>query len=253
MSVTFLEETTGWPAANTIFAVDTIDLKVLPGKHPLLLQNSDAVEANWKREIAANPMLYDGRMVLQRRLSVTSGRISGEAHMVPFSTFLWWRKQADRAGAFHLFAYPVIASSDGALVAIKMGEHTANPGSVYFAAGSLDEHDVFEGKCDLESNMRREVAEETGLDLSDAIADGGYHAVHSNRAVTVFRVFRFRQTAEELAAAIERHMPDAEDQEIAGAIIIRSADPAAQPYHTSMPIILDWFFADAADRAALRS
>jgi 8-oxo-dGTP pyrophosphatase MutT (NUDIX family) len=253
MSVMLLEETTGWPAANTIFAVDTIDLKVLPGEHPLLLQNGNAVEANWQREIAANPMLYDGGMVLQRHLSVTPGSISGEAYMAPFSTFLWWRKQVDRTGAFHLFAYPVIASSDGALVAIKMGEHTANPGSVYFAAGSLDEHDVFEGKCDLESNMRREVAEETGLDLSDAVADGGYHAVHSNRAVTVFRVFRFRQTAEELAAAIERHMPDAEDQEIAGPIVIRSADPAAQPYHGSMPLILDWFFDNGDGAAALRS
>ncbi|MET0747894.1 MAG: NUDIX hydrolase, partial [Rhizobium sp.] len=84
--------------------------------------------------------------------------------------------------------------------------------------------------------------EETGLDLDDAVADGSYYAVYRDRTVTVFRVFRFDRTAEALAADIERNMPDADDQEIAGAVIIRSADPTAQPYHGSMAAILDWFF-----------
>ena len=242
MNIALSEHTVGWPPEHTIFAVAAIDLRVLPGDHPVHLRNSAAAAANWKQEVAAKPMLFDGRMVFQHRLSVSPRGISGEAYVLPFSTFMWWRKQADKAGGFHLFAYPVIASSDGALVAIKMGAHTANAGQVYFAAGSLDESDIVDGRCDVEGNMRREVGEETGLDLDDAIADAGYHAVHRNRTLTLFRVFRFAKTAEELVADIERHMPDADDQEIAGAVIIRSADPTAQPYHGSMVTILDWFF-----------
>jgi 8-oxo-dGTP pyrophosphatase MutT (NUDIX family) len=242
MNRNLFEDTAGWPPEQTVFPVATIDLRVLPGEHPLHLRNAAAAWRNWQQEIAANPMLFDGRMVLQHRLSVSPEGIFGEAHVIPFSTFMWWRKQTDRAGGFHLFAYPVIASSDGALVAIRMGEHTANPGQVYFAAGSLDEHDIVDGRCDIEGNMRREVAEETGLDLGAATAGGGYYAVHRARTVTVFRVFRFTETAEQLVAAIERHMPNDDEQEIAGAVIIRSADPTAQPYHGSMVAILDWFF-----------
>jgi hypothetical protein len=60
--------------------------------------------------------------------------------------------------------------------------------------------------------------------------------------LTVFRLFRFALTADELVARIEAHMPDAADQEIEGAVAIRSADPSAQPYNVSMPPILTWFF-----------
>jgi hypothetical protein len=45
-----------------------------------------------------------------------------------------------------------------------------------------------------------------------------------------------------VVARIEAHMPHAEDQEIDGAVAIRSADPAAQPYNVSMLPILAWFF-----------
>jgi len=242
MNAALSEDTAGWPPEQTVFAVPTIELRVLPGEHPVRLRHLDAIEANWDQEIAANPMLYDGRMVLQHRMSIDPSGITGEAYVVPFSTFLWWRKQMGQGTGMHVFAYPVIASSDGALIAIRMGEHTANPGSVYFAAGSLDEHDIFDGRCDVDRNMAREVSEETGLDLGEAVPEGGYHGVCSGRTVTLFRVFRFARTAEELVAAIERHMVETDDQEISAAVTIRSADPAAQPYHGAMPRILTWFF-----------
>lgn len=236
------EETSGWPPEQTVFSVPRVELRVLPDGHPVHLENAVEIRANWVREIAANPALYDGRMILQRRVSVRPGGIFSEGHLVPFSTFMWWRKQASRHGAFHIFGYAVIATADDALVAIRMGQHTANPGLVYFAAGSLDENDIVDAHCDMESNMRREVMEETGLDLRDAVAEGGYHATHLDRAVTVFRLYRFPWSAGEIVGRIERHMPVADDKEIAGAVIIRSADPKAAPYHASMLPILDWFF-----------
>lgn len=238
----FSDDTAGWPPEQTVFAVPRLELRVLPGDHPLYIKNASEVRANWDQEIAKNPALFDGRMILNRNLSVGPDGIVGEGYLVPFSCFMWWRRQADRAGAFHLFGYAVIATADDALVAIRMGQHTANAGLVYFAAGSLDESDIVDGHCDMAGNMRREVAEETGLDLNEAVADSNYYASHLDRAVTIFRVFRFSLTADEIVARIERHMPVADDQEIAGAVVIRSADPKAARYHASMLPILDWFF-----------
>ncbi|MGO4564216.1 NUDIX domain-containing protein [Rhizobium sp. 2YAF20] len=236
------EDTRHWPVEQTVFRVGHIDLQVLDGDHPFHAREKAAARVNWQAEIASNPALFDGRMVFQHRLAVSEEGISGEAYVVPFSTFLWWRKQAVREGGFHVFAFPVLVTSDNALVAIRMGQHTANAGQVYFAAGSLDESDIVDGRCDIEGNMRREVLEETGLDLGDAAAEPGYHASHFRHSLTVFRLFRFDATADQLVARIEAHMPHAKDQEIDGAVAIRSADPAAQPYNVSMLPILAWFF-----------
>ncbi len=232
----------GWPPEKTVFPVARIDLKVIAGDHPFHLSEAEAARENWKKEISANPALYDGRMIFQQRLSVSEQAVVGEGYVTPFSTFLWWRKHRERGGGFHVFAFPVAVSCDGAIIAIRMAQHTANAGQVYCAAGSMDENDIVDGRCDIEGNMRREVMEETGLDLDMAVADPGYYATHANRSITLFRVFRFPWTAEEMLEGISAHMLVDEEKEIDGAVAIRSADPAAHRYNSAMLPILAWFF-----------
>jgi 8-oxo-dGTP pyrophosphatase MutT (NUDIX family) len=232
----------GWPPEKTVFPVARIDLKVIAGDHPFHLGEAEAVQENWKKEIAANPALYDGRMIFQRQLSVSEQGVQGEAYVTQFSTFMWWRKQKDRSGGFHVFAFPVAVSSDGAIIAIRMAQHTSNPGQVYCAAGSMDENDIVDGRCDVEGNMRREVMEETGLDLTEAAAEPGYYAAHANRSLTLFRVFRFPWTADEMLEKIRAHMLVDEEKEIDDAVAIRSADPTAHHYNVAMLPILAWFF-----------
>lgn len=227
---------------NTVFRVTSIDLRVGPGDHPFHLEQREAARANWVVERQVNPALYDGPMVFQERLSVDNGAIAGEGYIVPYSTFLWWRKQPDGRGGFHVFALPVPVSCDGAVIAIRMAAHTANPGQVYCPAGSLDASDLVDGRCDILGNMVREVREETGLDLETARADPHYHALLHNRRMAIFRCFRFSMTAEEMLARITAHMEHDEEKEIAGAVAIYSADPAAHAYSTAMPPMLDWFF-----------
>lgn len=208
----------------------------------MVVRNADAIAENWRREIAANPALFDGRMIFHSRVGLSPEGISSEGHEIPFSAFMWWRRQEPRPEGIHIFAYPVIESADGALVAIRMGSHTANPGQVYFAAGSLEACDVVDGVCDLEANMRREVMEETGLDLGQAIAGEHFHASHHRSVLAISKWFRFDLTAQEIATRIEAHMKIADDKEIAGPVIIRSADPTANSYNISMHPVLDWYF-----------
>lgn len=236
------EDTANWPPENTVFPVAKIDLRVLDGEHPYHVAHLAAARENWVRELAAKPAMYDGRMLFQHRLAVGPEGIVGDSYVCPFSTFLHWRRQTEREGGFHLFAFGMMVSSDGALIAIRMGSHTANPGQVYCAAGSMDENDIVDGRCDVEGNMRREVLEETGIDLREAAADEDYFATWSNRAVTLVRVYRFAQTADVLLARIAAHMAVDEEKEIDGAVAIRSADPTAHNYSAAMPAILAWFF-----------
>lgn len=234
----------GWPPEQTVFPLESIELRVLDGEHPYLVDRRSEIAGNWEAEVKANPALFDGRMVFQHRLTLTGNRLAGQGYVIPFSTFMYWRRQQDRGGGMHLFAYPVIETADNALVAIRMGAHTANPGQVYFAAGSLEPEDIASGLCDLEFNMRREVLEETGLDLAHATPGERYYASRFRRTVTVFRLFRFELTADEIIERIAAHMVVADDKEIAGAVAIRSADHSAYPYNVAMFPVIDWYFAN---------
>ncbi|MGV3548725.1 NUDIX hydrolase [Rhizobium sp.] len=232
----------GFPAERAVFPVSSFHLRVVDGPHPWMLAHEAEIEANWAREIAANPAFFNGQMVFQRRLSFVDGHIEGEAHMVPFAAFLYWRRLGRVAGGHHLFAMPMILSSDGALIAIRMAETTANPGRVYSPAGSLDGSDIVGGICDLSGNMRRETLEETGLDLDEMRAEPAWHAVHVANSVALFQVFRNALNEEEIRDRVMRHIADDPDPEISDLLGIRSADPAAHDYAPFMLPALDWLF-----------
>lgn len=235
-----------WPPEHLIFPVDSLSLQVLPVDHPFHIAERLEAERNWLQEVDKKPALFNGQVVLQHRLTMDDGVIEGVGHLVPYSTFLWWRAQEPARGGFHLFGFPVLISSDGAIIAIKMAAHTINAGKVYCAAGSLDKDDVANGACDLEGNMMREVLEETGLELSSARADEKLFASHRQRRVTVYRRFHFDRTAEDLIADIRAHMAIDDEQEIADVVAIRSNDPAAHNYDVAMLPLLTWIFGDGA-------
>lgn len=232
----------GFPEEGTIFDVSGLDLRVAEGEHPFVRDHGPAISRHWQTEVAANPSLYDGGILFQHRLDHEDGRITGLAHMVPFSTLLYWRRHGRPEGATHLFAMPLLVGADGGIVAIRMSRTTANPGAVYCAAGSLDAHDIVGGRIDVEANMAREVAEETGLDLGMAQSGTRYKALHLDNTVVLVRVFSFNDDAETLARRIEAHVAGEAEPEIDAPVIIRDANPDRHPYAFFMPPILGWHF-----------
>lgn len=236
----------GMPVDNSIFRVESLSYRVLPGPHPLYARNEAAINAHWEEEVRANPSLYNGQLVFQSRVTFQAGRLEGEGHLVPYATHLWWRRQADRRGGSHAFAWAVPISSDGAVIAIRMGPRTANPGMVYCAAGSLEREDITDGVVDVHANMRRELREETGLDLDTAVPDPEFYGMAADEVIMVFRLYRFAQTADEMLAEIREHMRHDTEQEIEAAIAITSSDPSAHRYSRFMPPILKMVLGDPA-------
>lgn len=232
-----------WPEDGRLFDVSGYDISVAAGPHPLYRQRREEIETNWLVEHHANPALFNGEMLIHRDVCIdAAGRLVATGHLTPYATMLWWRKQPDRPVAEHLFPIAVPITSDGAILAIEMSAKTANAGRVYCAAGSLDSHDIVEGKVDLDANMMREVLEETGIDLSTATPLAGYLGVRVFRAVTLFRTYLLPFDAEEACARVRHHMETDHEQEIAGPVIIRDKSREGRNYPAFMPPIIDRIF-----------
>lgn len=238
------------PVDSKVFAISGIDMRVEPGRHSFDIAQEAEIAENWQREQAANPSLYNGDIVLQEEISLHGDLVTARARMSNFATLLWWRRQAQPTSGQMLVASAVPISSDGAAIVIRMAPHTANPGLVYFAAGSLDGSDLRpDGSVDVLGSMGRELREETGLNVDDAQADPVLRAVSIGTWFYVFRFYRFPWTATEICGRVEAHMAVDPDPEIDAVYPIVTADLALHRYNRLTRVILPFFFGDGTNIA----
>lgn len=228
---------------NVILPVDAIDVRLDPGPHPFARDNEEAIIENWQREIAANPALFDGMVVLLSQLAWRDNRLVGRCHAVNYSTFMLWRKRRENSGAEHAYAHAMLVAGDNALVAIRMGPQTVGAGSVYFAAGSFEPIDFRDGLVDVDFNMIREVREETGLDLSAARRGSRWHALSIVSGTVIFRRYHVDEPADEIARRISAFAASETDPEIVGPVIIRHATDLPEGLSPHMKPLIEWHFA----------
>lgn len=231
---------------NVILPIDRVDVRLDSAPHPFETAHAAEIEENWRHEQAANPAVFDGRMVLLSSLSHRDRRLEGICHAIRFATFLYWRKHRNYSSADHAYAHAALVTADNALVAIRMGPRTSNPGKVYFAAGSFEPTDFRDGFVDVHFNMAREVNEETGLNIDDLRRDPHYHALREDGGTVIFRRYYLADDAETVAAKIRDFVARDADPEIEGPVIIRHAADLPAGLKGHMVPIIGWHFAGAA-------
>ncbi|MET3523457.1 hypothetical protein [Mesorhizobium abyssinicae] len=228
---------------NVILPVDKVDVRLDPGPHPFERDNAEAIAENWRREMGANPALFDGTVVLLSALAYRDGRLVGRCHAVKYSTFMLWRKKREASGAEHAYAHAMLVAGDNALVAIRMGAHTVNAGRVYFAAGSFEPIDFRDGLVDVDFNMIREVREETAIDLSGAERGRRYHALSTPSGTVIFRRYRVSEPADEIARRISAFVATEAEPEIEAPVVIRDATDLPGGLMGHMKPLIEWHFA----------
>jgi 8-oxo-dGTP pyrophosphatase MutT (NUDIX family) len=227
---------------DVIFPVSSVEVELVPGAHPFEDGRRDEIAENWAREKEANPGLFNGEVALLSKLAYRDGALLGRCHMVRYATFLYWRKLRPIDRAEHAYAHAMLVSSDNALVAIRMARGGPNAGLAYFAAGSFDPLDFPEGRADLDLNMRREVLEETGLDLDGLAHDPAFHALSKVTGTVLFRRYFLPDTADDIAERIRRHVASETDPEIVGPVIIRRETDLPERLAPQMPGLIAWHF-----------
>ena len=228
---------------NVILPVDEVDVRLVAEQHPFERDNRQAIADNWRGEQRVKPALYDGTVVLLSALSYRDRRLVGRCHAVKYSTFMLWRKSREGSGAEHAYAHAMLVAGDNALVTIRMGAHTVNAGRIYFAAGSFEPVDFRDGIVDVDFNMIREVGEETGVDLSSAERDRGYHALSMPSGTVIFRRYRVTEPADEIARRIGAFVAAEAEPEIEGPVVIRNAVDLPDGLMGHMKPLIEWHFA----------
>jgi 8-oxo-dGTP pyrophosphatase MutT (NUDIX family) len=229
---------------DVMFAVDEVRVRLDPAPHPYELANTQDIERNWQQERERNPALFDGTTVLMSELFYAAGRLEGVCHAVRFATLMHWRRARPAESAEHVFAHAMLVASDNALVAVRMGGHTANAGRVYFAAGSFEPEDFPGGMVDVHHNMAREVLEETGIDLAGRTADAAYHACSTNGGTVLVRRFHLDESADTVAAQIRDFVVRDPEPEIEGPVLIRGPNDVPENLSPHMRPLIAWHFGE---------
>ena len=213
-----------------VFEAAELDFTLGAYEWPFAREREEEIAKHWRGRRAQKPALYDGRVLLMSKLEILTRddgklKLSGAYFETAYSNFLTWRDfGAPAAGAYNCFAMAALKSADGAFLLGEMAEHTANAGRVYFAAGTPDPSDVFDGRVDLFASVKRELKEETGISADETQFGGGWTVVYTPPLVACMKIMRVAETAEALQARIHAFLAKEKAPELSRMHIARSAD-----------------------------
>jgi 8-oxo-dGTP pyrophosphatase MutT (NUDIX family) len=228
-----------------VHTLEGVHLALSDVAHRFDTENRQVIDAHWAAVTARKPRLWNGPFFLFSVADYWNGALHGTAHRTDFATFLYWRENGRPADAVHVTGTSLPATADGALLAVRMADHTANSGEVYFPAGSFDEADLKDGMFDVTTNIRRELGEETGLPFDEELADTGLVGVLEHGIHHAARRIRLRLTFDECAQAIADHQATTGDDELAGAVAIRPDDGSIELLKPYARKLAEWHFANS--------
>jgi len=168
------------------------------------------------------PALWNGRVLMLREPAIVDRVFRGACFAVDYASFISWQCwDFPDPDVRDCFAMAAIQSSEGAFLLGVMGAHTFNAGQIYFPCGTPDPNDLVADRLDFEGSVRRELAEETGLDVTEFAAEPGWYAVLCGSAIAHMKLLRARQDAAELRARILDHLASEREPELADIRIVR--------------------------------
>ena len=214
--------------AQEVVEVDAVDCRFEPRPWAFADDKAGEIAAHWAAALARKPRMFDGRVLLMHSGGVETDpdgrRVFRGAYLeTRFSAFLHWRDLGlPPAGVRNGFGMACLSASDGAFMLGEMGAHTANAGAVYFASGTPDPSDVKGDRVDIEGSIRRELAEETGLDPASLRFDPGMTLVMDGRRVGFMKRVRSSETADALVARVDAFLARDPEPELARMHVIRT-------------------------------
>jgi 8-oxo-dGTP pyrophosphatase MutT (NUDIX family) len=213
-----------------IVALDRVEARIEPFDWGFARERADEVTAHWEKISAGKPAMFNGRVMLQHRAAIEDGVFHAGYFEADYAAFMSWRDFGHPGPVIRNgFAMAALRAADGGFLLGKMGDHTANPGKVYFAAGTPDKEDARpDGTLDLAGSVTRELCEETGLTLDEISVEERWTAVIVPGRVAFMRPVGIDLPAEAARALMLERIARQDEPELSDIVIVRNlADCAA--------------------------
>jgi 8-oxo-dGTP pyrophosphatase MutT (NUDIX family) len=207
----------------TIVDLAWADFTFSPWQWPFAQRRRGEIDAHFAARRSRTPELWNGRVLLLRDWHLEGGTLTGTFFETDFASFIAWRDWGfPDEGVTNCFSMGALRGIDGAYLLGVMASYTANPGRVYFPAGTPESEDIAGSSVDLAANVLREVAEETGLTTADFDIPAGWTAVFSGRRIALMKALQARESAESLRERILHHLAQERQPELADIRIVRN-------------------------------
>jgi 8-oxo-dGTP pyrophosphatase MutT (NUDIX family) len=223
-----------------IVDLERIDAKICPYDWAFSRRHRAEIDAYWLKRSAGKSGMFNGRVLLQHEATLENGIFTASYFETAYSDFLAWLQMGvpgthPRNG----FAMAALKASDGGYLLGRMAQNTANPGRVYFAAGTPDLGDVTaSGAVDLAGSVLRELTEETGLRADEVAVGEGWKAVFAEKRIAFMRPVTIDMPAEAARSLILDRMKSLHEEELTDIVIIRAMADCAQ--HDMPPFMIDY-------------
>ena len=206
----------------SIVAIDALDLSFAPRPWHFADERRGDIDAHFEARRRRTPQLWNGRVLLMSECALRARHLSGTFFETDFASFLAWRDwNCPDPTITNCFAMGALRTADGAYLVGVMGEHTANSGRIYFPAGTPEPADIRGTIVVLESNVVREVAEETGLTREDFNPQWGWRAVVEGPRIALFKILDVDASAVDLRTRILGHLARETEPEFSDIRILR--------------------------------
>jgi 8-oxo-dGTP pyrophosphatase MutT (NUDIX family) len=215
--------------APKVVALDRAEITVAPWRWDFAHARADDIARHFAARQRELPALWNGRVLLMRhRFTVENGVLRGASFETDYASFLAWRDWGcPDAGVSNVFAAAALQAADGGYLVGRMAPSTSIAGTWLFPCGTPDPKDVSTGMLDLAGSTRRELFEETGLDLDTMRAETGWTLLHDGSFVALIKRVTAKENAEDLHARIVAHLAQDAEPEFSEIRILRSiADTA---------------------------
>jgi len=209
-----------------IVDLDSVEIALEPWSWKFAIDRRDEIDRYFAQLRRDRPGVWNGRVLLLHRYAISGGVLRGACFETDYASFCAWRywNFPDPAVA-NVFAAAALRTADSAYLVGEMAPHTAAAGRLYFPAGTPEPNDIDAGGAlDLADNVRRELREETGLDIGEFEAEPGWSAVIDRGYIALVKRLAARQSADELRSRIMRHLASEPEPELADIRVVRGPD-----------------------------
>lgn len=206
-----------------VAALDDAEITFEPWHWPFAAERRGEIDRHFARLQSERSGVWNGRSLLLRHHVIADRVLRGSCFETDYASLCAWRDwQFPDSGVCNFFVVPAVCAADGAYLVGEMAPDTAAAGLLYFPCGTPEPDDIGAGGVfDLAGNLRRELLEETGLEVGEFDSEAGWTLVRDRCYVALLKRLTARQNAQELRARIMRHIGGEQRPELIDIHILR--------------------------------